>query len=423
MELAAHGIIRLMSPTPPEHRGLGHVLTMFFVTTAIYLLPVMPLAAARTLPSSQTAVYSQLGGPRRRLPLTKFYDAPKPLPAGKPGELIRSEPADEYYLSGDFSAFRILYHSRSARGEDVAASGVVLVPAGTPPPGGWPVIAWAHGFTGVARQCAPSLLRSLHYGPFLSMYLDLGYAVVATDYTGLGTDFRSAVLDVQSDATDVIYAIPAARGAVSQLGPKWVVMGPSLGANVAVAVAEMESGIRDSNYLGSIAISGIADLKDIYVRRTTEKSFGMLEFVAYAVKTVYPDFNIRDLLTEKARPGYQQIDESCSSLDSAAAFSTGEMLKENWKANEFVDKFLNRNMLGQKPAYGPLLVISGGDDSEGLPAMTGQTVGRMCKQGDRVQFNKFAELQPGLVIGDSVRDQMAWIDARFAGRPAPGNCP
>ena len=38
------------------------------------------------------------------LPLTKFYDTPHPWPAGKPGELIRSEPFDEYELPPEVSA-------------------------------------------------------------------------------------------------------------------------------------------------------------------------------------------------------------------------------------------------------------------------------------------------------------------------------
>jgi hypothetical protein len=66
----------------------------------------------------------------RTLPLGRFYETPEPLPAGKPGELIRVEQAYEYHLSYEASTFRILYHSLSAQGKDVAVSGVVLVPDG-----------------------------------------------------------------------------------------------------------------------------------------------------------------------------------------------------------------------------------------------------------------------------------------------------
>jgi hypothetical protein len=87
------------------------------------------------------------------------------------------------------------------------------------------VIAWAHGLSGVARQCVPSLARNLQQGPFFSMYVGLGHAVVATDYAGLGTHFRNAFADTPSNAMDVIYSIPAARRAVPQLGSRWIAMG------------------------------------------------------------------------------------------------------------------------------------------------------------------------------------------------------
>src|SRR5579862_6095137 len=70
----------------------------------------------------------------RTFPLSHFYETPIPLPPGKPGELIRKEDFDEYDLSPGVSVTRILYHSRSAQGADVASSGAVLYPEGHPPP-------------------------------------------------------------------------------------------------------------------------------------------------------------------------------------------------------------------------------------------------------------------------------------------------
>ena len=199
---------------------------LFLAVTAAILFVVNPAFAQA--PATAPVRPSQT---LHTLPLTKFYDTPHPLPAGKPGELIRSEPFDEYELPPEVSAVRILYHSRSASGEDVATSGVVLIPSEKKPPaGGWPVIAWAHGATGVARPCAPSLMRNIGHGPLLSMYVNLGYAVVATDYTGLGTNFRNAFLDAQSNATDVIGSVSAARAAVPQLGARWIVMGEGEGS-------------------------------------------------------------------------------------------------------------------------------------------------------------------------------------------------
>lgn len=355
----------------------------------------------------------------RRLPLTKFYDTPDPLPPGEPGELIRSTAFEEYDLPLDVSAVRFVYHSRSAKGGDVAASGVVLFPAEKPPTGGWPLIAWAHDLSGVARACAPSLARNLQHGPLLSMYVHLGYAVVATDYAGLGTSFRSAFADMTANAFDVIYSIPAARRALPQLDSRWIAIGTAEGGMAAVGIAEAEHDIQDSNYLGSITISRLADLQDMY-EPTGNLSYKVPLFLAYGIKTIYPEFEVNEVLTDKALPLYQQIGKGCSETDPAQKPSAAEMLKPKWESNKFVQNYFSRNRLGLKPAKAPLLVVSSETGASTVETM--KVVARLCKQGDRVQFEKYPEDDPGRVIGDSVRDQIAWIQARFVNGPVRSNC-
>ncbi|MBV9725401.1 MAG: hypothetical protein JO299_09520, partial [Gammaproteobacteria bacterium] len=87
------------------------------------------------------------------LPRTGFFDTPS-LAGSKPGALLRQEPFAGYAVPAGARAIRILYHSLNADGGDVATSGVVLIPGGQTPAGGWPVIVWAHGTSGVARMCA-----------------------------------------------------------------------------------------------------------------------------------------------------------------------------------------------------------------------------------------------------------------------------
>jgi hypothetical protein len=96
------------------------------------------------------------------------------------------------------------------------------------------------------------------------------------------------------------------------------------------------------------------------------------------------------------------------------------MLKPKWESNKFVQNYLSRSRLGLKPTKAPLLVISSETDPSITETM--KVVARLCKQGDRVQFEKYPENDPGRVIGDSVRDQIAWIQTRFANRPMRSNC-
>src|SRR5690348_5100550 len=77
---------------------------------AVLLMGVSAAAQNQTQPSPKARHAP------RTLPLGKFYETPEPLPAGKPGELIRAEQAYDYHLSYEASAYRILYHSISAPG-------------------------------------------------------------------------------------------------------------------------------------------------------------------------------------------------------------------------------------------------------------------------------------------------------------------
>jgi hypothetical protein len=352
---------------------------------------------------------------RRSFPLSRFYDTLKPFPRGTPGELIRAEEFGGYDLPEGVRAVRILYHSRSATDEDVAASGVLLYPDGKPPLGGWPVIAWAHDLDGVGRRCAPSLARNLPRGAFLSMYVRLGYAVVATDYTGLGTDFRNAYRDIESNARDVLYSIPAARTAVPKFSSKWIAMGYGEGGLTVVGIAELGA-IGEPYYLGGIIISGVAGLEP------PDGPGASPLLLAYGIKTVFPQFAEREILTDEALTLYPKLDQACAGPAPEERARASGMLKPNWQKNPFVRRYFDRNTVGAKPARGPLLVIASAANSRAAASTTAEVIRRLCERGDQVEFQTFASPDPGYVIGESVRDQMAWIQARFAGRAAPRNC-
>jgi hypothetical protein len=350
--------------------------------------------------------------PRSPLPLTSFYDTPH-LTAGEPGELIRSVRFDDYDLPR-VVATRILYHSRSARADDVATSGVVLTPPGSPPNGGWPLIAWAHPFSGVGRVCAPSLARNLDYGPVFSMWISLGYAVVATDYTGLGTDFAYAGIDVRSNAQDVVNSVKAARLAVPSLGAKWVALGDSEGAAAVVALNET---LHESNFLGSVALSGVVDPGQIYERVGRADSRGL--WLIHSVKAVHPHFELHEVLTERGLSFYQQMGNSCEIPNN----SWQDLLKAGWVNTELVRTFFEQNRLGGTRAAAPMLVIAGGSDREFPINLVSSAVTRLCQAGDRVQFDHYPGLNREQIPGETVTEQTSWIRERFAGKPAPGNCP
>jgi hypothetical protein len=115
-----------------------------------------------------------------------------------PGKLLRSEPLDPALgLAAAGAQFRILYTSTDGIGGTarMVVSGAYFVPKGTPPEGGWKLLAWAHGTTGIADICAPSWnARSPLDAAYLNAWLNQGYAIVATG--ALRSEGRACVCDV-----------------------------------------------------------------------------------------------------------------------------------------------------------------------------------------------------------------------------------
>lgn len=144
-------------------------------------------------------------------------------------------------------AFVLTYVTKNAFGRKAYSTGTVFVPRGRAPEGGWPVISWAHGTSGLHDSCAPS-----RTGPalperdwkYLATWMRQGYAIVASDYAGLGTPGLHAYLDGRTTAYNVVDMVLAARNfagrhlpAHRRLSRKWVTIGQSQGAGASIYTA------------------------------------------------------------------------------------------------------------------------------------------------------------------------------------------
>jgi len=361
------------------------------------------------------------------LPRTSFYEAPL-LTASKPGDLLRQALATDFALPPGARALRILYHSLDAEGHAVASSAVVVLPAGKPPAGGWPVIAWAHGTSGVARQCAPSLMKDLYYGDEgLYEMVRGGFAIVAADYHGLGTAGPHQYVDKIAQTHDVIYSIPAARRAVPELGSRWVADGHSQGGLATWGVAEAETEHPDPGFLGAISVAGATRLEELltHLGSTPGVSFYMA-FMTYGVKARFPEFQPMDMLSERAMALYPQATSNGCWYYGYALYRTtppSSMLKPGWTANPWVRKWFAENETGERAIKVPLFVIAGEADQSVPIGAVRATVERACKLGGPINFRTYPGLDHDPTMEKSTPDQLAWARDRFAGRPVVPDCP
>ncbi len=361
------------------------------------------------------------------LPRTAFYDTPSDLASAKPGALLREEAFDGYALPNGVSAVRILYRSEDAQGRAVATSAVVLIPPGAPPKGGWPIIAWAHGTSGVARQCAPSLMKDVYYGEEgLFPMVRAGYAVVATDYHGLGTEGPHEYVNKLAQAHDVIFSIPAAQAAVKALGRGWVVDGHSQGGTAAWAVAEMERTRHDPGYLGAVAVAPASDLRDVLPAPapSTAASF-YLDFIAWAIWARTPSFRPADMLTGPALERYADLSTKGCFYYAYARFlgdTVRAPLRPGWEKTPGALRFFDESVIGFEPTAGPLLVIAGDADQTVPIAAVRYAAAHACKIGVSLQLRTYPGLDHDPTMDKSTPDQMAWIADRFAARPTRSGC-
>jgi len=128
------------------------------------------------------------------------------------------------------------------------------------------------------------------------------------------------------------------------------------------------------------------------------------------------------MLTAQGMRLYDFVTHTCQS-SSGPVPAVAEMLQPGWERNAYVREFFARNTLGRRPAYGPLLLIGGeADATTPYEEVAASVVSRLCEQKDHVLWVKYPRVSASALLGNSVREQVSCIGARFSGLPAAGNC-
>jgi len=363
------------------------------------------------------------------LPLTSFYEPPAPLPPAPPGTLIRAAPFEGYALPPGAGAVRILYHSRALDGRDVAASGVVLIPAGPVPAAGWPIIAWAHGTAGVARRCAPSLMKDMLYGSEgLMPMVAAGFAIVATDYAGLGTPGAHQYDNKIAQANDVVYSLPAARAAVPVLGRPWAAIGHSQGGIAVWGVAEWLAAHDDPDYVGGISVAGDMDF-EAFEGHDAETFDAITDLywplTAFGIKASYPSFDVGSLLTAPARARYPAVTSGGCWYHAYAVMKelgARRAVKRGWNRAPQVHRYNADNRSAQRPIRGPLLVLAGEDDRSVAIANIAASVAEACALGLPIEYVHPAGLDHDPLMEKTTPAQLRWVRDRLEGKPWSTTC-
>lgn len=368
-----------------------------------------------------------------------FYEpSAEQVAAGDHGSVIWSRKVVSGPTIGG-TTWLVLYRSTGAKGGPVAVSGVVTVPDGDPPEGGWPVISWGHGTTGTADDCAPSRLQ---VDPTTGVYtaamdevttelVERGHAVVRTDYEGLGTPGHHPYLMGQSAGASMADIVLAARELEPDLSTRWLAMGHSQGAHAALFTSRFAGAYTPRlDLVGIVALAPPSQLGAVV---------GMLDQPAGAAddgaggqdppSTAFlgplvisgartAGIPADDVLSNRGRDLLPQLERRCiaelQQTDSLGGIAPRDFLDPGADLSE-VEEVVGANDPSALTPEVPVLVVQGGQDEVVPRMLTDRLVEQLEERGSDVEYVVEPRASHLSVLEEGSATVHAWAGEAFGG--------
>ncbi|QKT08120.1 hypothetical protein HUN08_13680 [Gordonia sp. X0973] len=373
--------------------------------------------------------------------LASFYDTPLP-PDAHVGQLFAAQPVEE--APADVKMFRILYVSTDLRGNKIGVSGLYVAPRDGAPAAGRPLVAFAHGTTGVGRMCGishtpftPSTPGFTAWGPHLKPLVDAGLAVVASDYSGMGAPGPSSYLVGPLEARGVLDSMRAVLNPSPMIGDipidkgKLAVYGKSQGGESATSTVEIAPTYAPDLRLSSGVILApgytppIRGILSAVAKNPTSTDQNM--FMLLIAKSYAENYSIGldEILTPEGVKRAKLLENHCGSdlADRLSDIPLNQLLKT--PVSKDLIAAMGRAMPGTKRLTAPIGVWQGLKDKTILPEVTHAQVMSQCALGTTTFYVRYPEDDHGSMNYQARMHQPSAIDYMkgiWAGNPAPNNC-
>ncbi|CAK7241245.1 MAG: hypothetical protein STHCBS139747_002705 [Sporothrix thermara] len=362
---------------------------------------------------------------------------PSILPDGDHGSLVWYRPYE-----GGSSALSVgtntllLYTQVGVHGNTVATSGSMAVPDGEAPPEGWPIVTWAHGTTGIADQCAPTINDTASdqtvNARLLADWVSRGYAVLRTDYEGLGTPGDHPYLIGASEARAVLDIVRAARQYEPRLDARRVVVsGHSQGGHAALWAAALAAEYTPE--LGVLATVAFAPANSLGAEVPLLHSIGNTTALSGTVALVVRGLAVANssllhamaddtFWTPTAAALFPQTLTQCSAfLDSDASYGAvgaDNLLAASSTAADAALADVVAQLRENDPTYltsipQPVLVLQGSSDTTVFPFTTAAMVKNLAAGGVDIVEQVYAGATHQTIIEAASANATAYLESTF----------
>jgi alpha-beta hydrolase superfamily lysophospholipase len=264
---------------------------------------------------------------------------------------------------------RIQYVSTNVTGGTITVTGLILTPKTNKKP---KTVAWAHGSTGLADQCAPSDNQNVFWPEARAAVAELlkrGWTVAASDYPGLGTASQHPYFIGESEARAVIDSVKAARNLDSTLSTQYAIDGHSQGGQGALFAGQLAP-----SYDGPLVLKGVAAIApvsnaDIFAPLVPgTPGQGYLVMALYGLNAVDPSFNPNSVLAPPAQQRASVLQTDClyPILDAYDELTPEQLLIGGALPDPVLAKLSSYVNPAQSAPTAPVLLVQGTDD-EAVP--------------------------------------------------------
>ena len=357
-----------------------------------------------------------------------FY-SPRTLPAGRHGTLIWERPFHGVAALKGARNYLVLYKQVGIDGRMVPVSGIVSIPKRTAPKGGFPVITYAHGTTGIADQCAPSRDTGPSSGaneadtgiaPLLDTWIKDGYAVVRTDYEGLGTPGVHPYLIGRSEGDGVLDIVLAAQQLAPDLSNRILISGHSQGGQAALWAASLAPSYTPSLKLaGTLAFAPQSHTAEEVSFLTSVSSPALTPLallILRGIDVAYPSLHVSALLTPAAAELYPQTLTQClsqlESSSSAGGLPLDQVVNPGSDLTPLIAK-VAANDPDHLKVRGRILIEQGLADTTVFPAFDKQLAGELAERGAKVTYRTWPGATHSGVLIAAAKNATAFIRARL----------
>lgn len=389
------------------------------------------VACASTPPPSGRLPLGSTSGDQT---LSPFYRWNGPLPK-RPGALLREEgQPGQPEIDAAGKASRILYTSVDVRWQSgmLPVSGTLYLPRGAPPAGGWPLLAWAHGTLGVADVCAPSwALHKPRDATYINRWLKAGFAVVATDYQGLGGPGPHPYLIWQAEGRSVLDSARAALVAHPEsIANRVIVSGQSQGSGAAIGAARLAASYApELDVRGAVATGVVSSFPDgPYQPPSTAAPGGgaphyaIMSMVGGGLRDEAP--GVDQLVSPAGQPLLAEARRACSPEVSALArqLKVGMAAAFAVPLSELVKYRLPVTDMTMERISVPLLLGTGLADRTIPPQRQYNAVAALCASGNAVTWQRYPGIGHNGGVNAAFDDALAFARLRLSGAAVTGNC-